>query len=872
MTLISTLVWNGQTYAQTNDKLTLKEKAIYRIVDGTCIARVLPNTNIEQLKRQLSNTNVTIYNNQNKTQTITSGILKTGMLVTDGTTNYTVSVVGDANGDGLLNQIDVREIIQVIIGTKSYGNTTVRKKAFDITDDNKIDQRDLTKMIQYVVYGKMGIKEETMKFEETNNPGEGKDDTDKPTTEPIPTPDKTNPTIEEVQFSTTNWTNGKVTVTGYTQDAQSGIVAYQVNLTGTPDANSWKTINKTTNRIPLTMEVSSNGTYYWFVKDASGNVASKKIVVNNIDTQAPSLEVSVGEVTTQNVRVNVQASDAISGIAEMKYALGNQNAMYFTTAGSTFSGNSVAISVDGTYTFYVRDNAGNVTLKTISVAKKVNPQKFAISKIEGAQTNLAFIKGETTEFTIVPGRNGTIDTSKIRVSGAAKYETQVTSNGNVIVRLTAGDTTGEMNVSIGEGFITDNNGNYSQEMSVGPFHVDNSGPTIASFATTNVTDTSIRVAVKATDVGKSGLASKDTYTYYISRNNNFTNATTKVTTNTEYTFTGLEAGQTYYFKVVAKDNNGNTTTSKTIYDTTTGTSADLNAITISNNVQWRYGVASVTLYKEDSNLRMQYRITNRNGRVLVDWRETTENRYTIGNLENDVIVQARLVDKNGKTGDYATLHVIDDIRPEAGTVRMTSTGVGTTYRIYDGDTASTSVLVKLYDGSDEESGHKRTRYTITGPENIYNATEDALLEENGTYTIVVTTEDNVGNIATRTYRITIRKTTSSSGDNTSGRLIVEHSGPSGMKKINTGDSYTFTVKANRPVTAIDIKSHVYIKTSVKYRYDLYAMDSTKTNWALKVTATSGTGTMDVSILPGAFIDNYGNLNTQEIVFPRMWVQ
>lgn len=867
--VMSTFVWNGQTYAQTNEKLALKENAIYRIVDGTCIARVLPNTTIEQLKSQLSNTNVTIYNNQSKTQTITSGIVKTGMVVTDGTTSYTISVIGDVNGDGLLNQIDIRNIISVIIGTKSYGETVVSKKAYDITDDEKVDQRDLNKMIQYIVLGKLGVKEENANNNNNDN-NNNNNNNNKPTT-PDPVVDKTAPSMSEVQFSTTSWTNGKVTITGNAQDAQSGIVAYQVNLTATPDANNWKTITKTTNSIPLTMEVSNNGTYYWFVKDDAGNVASKKIVVNNIDTQAPTLNVTIGEVTTQSVKVNATTSDDLSGIAEMKYALGNQNVAYFVSAGSTFSGNSVTISVDGTYTFYAKDHAGNVALKTIQVAKKANPQKFSISKIEGAQTNLAFIKGETTEFTIVPGRNGNIDTNKIKVSGAAKFETQVTRDGNIVVRLTAGDTTGEMNVSIGEGLITDNNGNYNQEMSVGPFYVDNAGPNITSLATTKVTDTSIRIAVKATDVGKSGLAQKDTYTYYISKNSNFSNATTKVTTDTEYTFAGLEAGQKYYFKVIAKDNNGNTTTSDTRNATTTGTTADLNAIFISNDIQWNKGVASVTLYKEDSKLRMQYMITNRNGSVLTDWRETTDNRYTIRNLENNVIVKARLVDANGNTGNYVTLHVIDNILPEAGTVKMTSTGAGTTYRIYDGDTANSSVLVHLYNGSDDESGHRRTRYTVTGPENIYNTTEDALLEANGTYKIVVTTEDNVGNIATRTYRITIKKS-SNNHTNTNNGLMVESTTPTGFKYLNTGDSYTFTLKTNRPVTAIDIGSHVYIKTGVRYRYDLYATDSTKTNWSLRVTAASGTGTMDVSILPGLFIDNYGNLSTEEIVFPRVWVQ
>ena len=855
--MMSTLLWNGQIYAQTNDESMLKENAKYKIVDGNYIARVLPNTSVEQFKKQLSNTNVTIYNNSTKSQTITSGIIKTGMVVNNGTTDYTISVIGDVNSDGLLNQIDIRELIHVIIGTKTDITKGEIKKSLDINNDTATDQRDLTKMIRYVIYGKLGVPEE----EENNNPGDDK---------PIPPPtteDKTAPTIQNVSFSTTEWTNQKVTITASAQDAQTGIVAYQIGVTNTPDANNWKTVTATKNPITLTINVTGNGTYYVFVKDQTGNIATKTIEVTNIDTKVPALEVKTGEITTQSVQVQVNASDDQSGIAVTKFAQGNHDANYFASEGSSFTGSVVALSADGIYTFYAKDRAGNVAVKTIEIAKKVEAQKFAISKIEGAATNLAYIKGETTEFTIISGRAGKIDTSKIRVSGAANYETQVLANGNVVVKLTASSTTGEMNVSIGEGFITDNNGNYNQEMSVGPFYVDNSGPTITSFATTRVTDTTVRIAVKATDVGKSGLASKETYTYYISRSSNFSNATVKTTTDAEYTFSGLEAGQRYYFKVVVKDNNGNTSTSNTINTTTTGTPVDLQAISF-GNITWENGLAAVVIEKENSNTKIQYAITDKYGKILENWQETTNSRYTLRYLENDWIIRARLVDNNGNVGEYVTLHILDDIRPEAGSVKMTTVDDGLSYRVYNGDTVGASVLVEVQNGYDDESGHLRTRYTITGPENIYNAREDTILTKNGTYRIVVTTEDYVGNTSTRTYTITIDKKNGNNNNNTTNKLTLECTSPTGFKYINTGDSYTFTLKTNRPVQLVD-KYKAYVKTGVAYNLEVTGYG---TDWKVKVTAARGTGTIDVEILPGMFIDNYGNLTTEDIALPRIWVQ
>jgi len=97
--------------------------------------------------------------------------------------------------------------------------------------------------------------------------------------------------------------------------------------------------------------------------------------------------------------------------------------------------------------------------------------------------------------------------------------------------------------------------------------------------------------------------------------------------------------------------------------------------------------------------------------------------------------------------------LLDNIDPTPGTLIMkleNSEGED-----YTNDTwTNKSVYIKPVDGSDANSEHGETTYTINGgnPQN-----KETILVESGTYEIVVTTTDNAGNTVTTNYKIKIDK-------------------------------------------------------------------------------------------------------------------
>ncbi|MFD2170508.1 cadherin-like beta sandwich domain-containing protein [Tumebacillus lipolyticus] len=87
------------------------------------------------------------------------------------------------------------------------------------------------------------------------------------------------------------------------------------------------------------------------------------------DKMAPTLSytLSPAGATNQNVTVQVTASDAGSGVEQIKWAEGAQDASYFLAEGTAFT-DSFTASTNGIYTVYARDRIGKVTLMPVTVA------------------------------------------------------------------------------------------------------------------------------------------------------------------------------------------------------------------------------------------------------------------------------------------------------------------------------------------------------------------------------------------------------------------------------------------------------------------------------------------------------------------------
>ena len=101
--------------------------------------------------------------------------------------------------------------------------------------------------------------------------------------------DKIKPIATGVTTNITSTINS-VTLTGKSQDNESGIIAYgwtenssqPVGTTTTGELGKWTEIAQTTSQISQNVTVNSNGTKYFWTKDKAGNVNSSNYTVNNI--------------------------------------------------------------------------------------------------------------------------------------------------------------------------------------------------------------------------------------------------------------------------------------------------------------------------------------------------------------------------------------------------------------------------------------------------------------------------------------------------------------------------------------------------------------------------------------------------------------
>lgn len=108
-----------------------------------------------------------------------------------------------------------------------------------------------------------------------------------------------------------------------------------------------------------------SGKYYFYAVDEAGNVSEGQEFVINIDKVAPEIErfdnYSGEEWTNKDVKVEIEASDNVSGIAKVyvddeKNVIREENGVYSYTFSKDKPQNVK-------HTFYVVDNAGNVTKK-----------------------------------------------------------------------------------------------------------------------------------------------------------------------------------------------------------------------------------------------------------------------------------------------------------------------------------------------------------------------------------------------------------------------------------------------------------------------------------------------------------------------------
>lgn len=280
--------------------------------------------------------------------------------------------------------------------------------------------------------------------------------------------------VANISQSPTSWTNGNVTLTlnGITDAGGSGLKSVKM-----PDGTVVSPVSATS----YTHAVSANGTYSFVLEDNAGNQTTKTITVSNIDKSAPSGNVSASTTAWTNndvvLTLNSIADTGGSGIKEV--TLPNGTVISPATAGSY----THVVSSNGTYSFIIKDNAGNSITKTITV-----------NNIDKSTPN-GTLSASTTGWT---NGNVTLNLTSVSDSGVSGLKNIKLPNGTFVTGTSAS-------------YVVSTNGTYTFEI------FDNAGNSITKTMTVSNIDKTLPtltlsynsstnvISATASDAGGAGL-------------------------------------------------------------------------------------------------------------------------------------------------------------------------------------------------------------------------------------------------------------------------------------------------------------------------------------------------------------------------------
>lgn len=189
--------------------------------------------------------------------------------------------------------------------------------------------------------------------------------------------DKTAPKITNVKVDPDEWSN-KVSYEVIAEDSESGVKSYKM------DDGAWQDSNKfdvTDNKEHKFYAIDNAGNESVAVSATATNFDDIKPVISTVDVKYENTNINVSSDYTNSSKkydFAVSGSDERSGIDSYGYSTSNdgQNITWLDK-------NSSDVSLNGgtTYYFYVKDNAGNVSVP-FEVALKKDDDAPVISKID----------------------------------------------------------------------------------------------------------------------------------------------------------------------------------------------------------------------------------------------------------------------------------------------------------------------------------------------------------------------------------------------------------------------------------------------------------------------------------------------------------
>ena len=722
--------------------------------DEKLISRIMPETTVEAFTSKTSE-QLTVYKDETKTEKVDTGLIGTGMVVVKDATGeeYTVSVIGDLNGDGKATQVELTNIIRHIVGLENAELTGIKYESADITGDKAVDQRDISKLVKYIVTGELDIDN---------------DNKNQSTIEATTKETKTDSVkIEAVVKDLVTGSIKHATTTVYVKKSGESDTSYSKKYTGT---DSELTIDGLDSNTDYDIKIEA--------KDEQGNVVTKVIKVKTANIEG---NITFGTITWSSGKASTTI--ATDSSYEIEYQINSKTGTWLKASSATSQ-----ITVDNlSYNdkLYARLTNGTTSTepKELTIKDEIVPT-VSVSLTEGTQKLTATATAIDSESGIAADVKYKFSIKEKDANDSTYVEKQNTTSATCeITGLTEGK---EYTVKVEVSDIAGNIGTKEETIMI----PDDISPVVG--LTLTPTTSTIVATATATDVG--GLPTNTIYKFSIKKTaeDDSTYVVKQNNSDANCTITGLEQNTSYTVKVEVADKAGNVGT-KTETTTTTGVpdSTVAGAITF-GSATWSAGKAEVTI-STNTSYTIEYQV---NGTTEGNWTKASSvgADVTVDNLNNNDIVYARLTDGTN-AGNYASVTITDTTEPTVTLTLSNETTNSITATATATDNESGIATDVTYKFSIKKTSEDDSNYVVK-----QNTTDKTCtitgLEQNTDYTVKVEVEDKAGNTGMKTETTT----TTSVPDNTVAGAITfgSASWASGKAEItvSTNTSYTIEYQIN----------------------------------------------------------------------------